>query len=45
MAAWIKMPLDMEVNLGPGDLVLDGDHIPSLQKGGGAPQIFGPCLL
>ena len=41
MAAWIKMPLGMEVSLGPGDLVLDGDHAPPPQKG----QIFGPCLL
>jgi len=24
MAAWIKMPLDMEVCLGPGNFVLDG---------------------
>ena len=39
------MPLDMEVGLGPGDFVLDGDLGPSPQKGGGAPQIFGPCLL
>jgi len=23
-AGWIKMPLDTEVNLGPGDVVLDG---------------------
>ena len=44
MAAWIKMSLSMEVGLGPGDFVLDGDPAPPLQKGGG-PQIFGPCLL
>jgi len=25
MAAWIKMPLGMEVGLSPGDFVLDGD--------------------
>jgi len=24
MAGWIKMPLGTEVNLGPGDVVLDG---------------------
>jgi len=24
-AGWIKMPLGMEVGLGPGDVVLDGD--------------------
>jgi len=47
-AGWIKMPLGMEVGLGPGHIVLDGDPAPStLPKGGGAhhPQIFGPCLL
>ena len=38
------MPLGMEVGLGPGDFVSDGD--PALPpKRGGAPQIFGPCLL
>jgi len=30
------MPLGMEVGLGPGDFVLDGDPAPSLQKGGGS---------
>ena len=34
MAAWIKMPLGMEVGLGPGDFVLDGDPAPPPQKGG-----------
>jgi len=38
MAAWIKMPLGMELGLGPGDFVLDQDLAPP-------PQIFGPCLL
>jgi len=28
MAAYIKMPLDMEVCLGQGDFVLDGDPAP-----------------
>jgi len=46
MAAWIKMPLDMEEGLGPGDFVLDGDPAPPPKKGGGAPSpIFGPCPL
>jgi len=33
MVGWIKMKLDMEVGLGPGHIVLDGDpaHLP--QKG------------
>jgi len=34
----------MEVALGPGDFVLDGDPAPPPQKGWN-PQIFGPCLL
>jgi len=34
---WIKMKLGMEVGLGPGHNVLDGDPAPT--------KIFGPCLL
>jgi len=46
MAAWIKMPLSMEVGLGPDDIVLDGDPGPRPQKWGSAsPSIFGPFLL
>jgi len=37
MAGWIKMPLGMEVGLGPGDFVLDGDLAP-LPKKGRSPQ-------
>jgi len=29
-AEWIKMPLGTEVNLGPGDVVLDGVAAPAL---------------
>ena len=36
MAGLIKMPLGMEVNLGPGDIVLDGVAAPP--KRGTAPQ-------
>jgi len=43
MAAWTKMPLGMELGLGPVDFVLDGDPLPSPK--GGSPKIFGPCLL
>jgi len=43
MAGWIKMPLRMEVGLGPGDLVLDGAQLPP--KKNGAQPIFGSCLL
>ena len=35
-AAYIKMPLGMEVGLSPGSFVLDGDPAPP-RKGGGAP--------
>ena len=45
-AAWIKMPLGMEVGLGPGDFVLDGYPAPPPQKGDGAlSPISGPFLL
>ena len=45
MAALIKMPHGMEVCLGPGDFVLDGDPAPT-QKGRRAPSpILGPFLL
>ena len=33
MAAWIKMSLGMELDLGPGDFVLDRDPAPLPQKG------------
>jgi len=32
MAGWIKMPLGTEVDLGPGDIVLDGEPAPPLWK-------------
>jgi len=44
-ATWcIKTPLVMEVGLGPGHIVQDGDPAPP-QKKGAQPPIFGPCLL
>jgi len=33
----------MELRLGPGDIVLDGDPAPL--KRDTAPSLFGPCLL
>ena len=42
MTAWIKMSLGMELGLGPGDLVLDGEPAPPPQKGG---PNFRPCSL
>ena len=38
------MPLGMEVDLGPDNIMLDVDPAP-LHKRGTAPPIFGPCLL
>ena len=38
MAGWIKMPLGMEVGLGPGDFVLDGDPAPPSKKGTAPPN-------
>jgi len=35
---WIKMKLDMQVGLGPGHTVLDGDPASPPQKGGAAHQ-------
>jgi len=37
MTAWIKLPLSMEVGLGPGDFVLDGDPAPLPKKGAEPP--------
>jgi len=45
MAGCIKIPLGMEVGLGQGDFVLDGNPASPPQKGGRAPPIFGPCIL
>ena len=42
-AAWIKMPLGIEVGLVPGHTARLGPTFPP-QKGGTAPS-FGPCLL
>ena len=44
-AGRIKMAPGMEVGLGPGHILLDGDPATPPQKKGGLPPIFGPCLL
>jgi len=45
MAGWIKMPLRMEVGLGPGHVVLDGDPAPppptSMERDTAAPHCLG----
>ena len=40
---WIKMKVGMEVGLGPGHIVLDGD--PAAPPKRGTAPIFTPCLL
>jgi len=42
-AGWIKVALGMEVGLGPGHIVLDGNPAPLPKKGTESP-IFGPFL-
>jgi len=37
-AGWMKVPLGTEVNLGPGDVVLDGVAAPPAPKSGSAPS-------
>ena len=36
MAAWVEMSLGMELGLGTGNFMLDGDPAPPPQKGAGA---------
>jgi len=43
-AGWTKIPLGIEVCLGPGDFVFDGEPAPP-QKKGTSPPNFGPCTL
>ena len=43
MAGWMKTPVGMDVDLGPGHIVLDG--VPAPVKGAQQPPIFNPCLL
>jgi len=43
-AAWIKMPIGMEVGFGPGDFVLDGTPLP-LPKKGTEPPNFRPVFI
>jgi len=45
MAAWIKMLLGVEVGLGPGDFVLNGDPAPPSQKGAEPSKKFWPMFI
>ena len=38
MAAWIKMPLGVQVGTGPGDIVLDRDPAPLAKNGAQQPS-------
>jgi len=39
------MPLSMELGLGPGDFVLDGDPAPLPKKGAESPPNFRPMFI
>jgi len=45
MAGWIKVPLGTEAGIGPGDMVLDGDPAPPMERGRATPHTFRPTLL
>jgi len=45
MAGLIKMALGMEVDLDPGDFVLDGDPDPSPSKRGTAPNFWPMSIV
>jgi len=44
-AGWTKMPLGMEVDLGPGDFVFNGDPARPIKMGTPTAPICGSCLL
>jgi len=44
-ARWINMPLTTEADLGPGDIVLDGDSALSQNNDGTELPNFGPCIV
>jgi len=39
------MPLGVEVGLGPGDFVLDGDPAPPMERGTAAPTFWPMCIV
>jgi len=41
---WIKTPLGTEAGLGPGDIVLDGDPVPTMERGTASPT-FRPMSI
>ena len=45
MAAGIKIPVGMEVGLGPGNFVLDGDPVLPQKKGTAPTPNFRPMFI
>jgi len=41
----MKTPLGMEVDLGPGHMVLDGYGVPAPAKGAQQPSVFRPVSV
>jgi len=39
-AGWIRIPLSREIDLGPGDIVFDGDPAPPTERGTAVPPFF-----
>jgi len=44
-AGWIKIPLDTEVGLGPGDIVLDRDTALPTERGTAAPASWPMSIV
>jgi len=42
---WVKMKLGVDVGLGPGHILVDGDPAPPPQKGGTAAPTFQPMSI
>jgi len=45
MAAWVKMPLCMEVGLSPGHIMLDGTQLSLPKKGASPSPNFRPMFV
>jgi len=49
ITGWTKMPLGMDIDLGPDDIALDGDSAAPISKRGRGAQHpapnFGPCIV
>ena len=45
VVGWIKMQLGMQLGLGPGHIVLDGDPASAPQRGTAPPIVLNNCCL